>query len=45
MAGNLLGLEVSADDVADAFVWLAKSAKVSACTVTVDGGNIEASMR
>lgn len=45
MAGNLLGREVSADDVADAFVWLAKAAKVTACTVTVDGGNIEASMR
>ncbi|MDO8605959.1 MAG: bifunctional aldolase/short-chain dehydrogenase [Phaeospirillum sp.] len=45
MAGNLLGLEVSAEDVADAFVWLARSNKVTACTVTVDGGNIEASLR
>ncbi|TAN79299.1 MAG: SDR family oxidoreductase, partial [Magnetospirillum sp.] len=45
MAGNLLGLEVTAEDVADAFVWLARSGKVTACTVTVDGGNIEASLR
>ena len=45
MAGNLLGREVTAEDVADAFVWLARSRKVTACTVTVDGGNIEASLR
>ena len=45
MAGNLLGREVSAGDVADAFAWLAKAAKVTACTITVDGGNIEASLR
>ncbi|MEO0034280.1 MAG: hypothetical protein RLZZ501_303, partial [Pseudomonadota bacterium] len=45
MAGNLLGREVTAEDVADAFVWLARSNKVTACTVTVDGGNIEASLR
>jgi rhamnose utilization protein RhaD (predicted bifunctional aldolase and dehydrogenase)/NAD(P)-dependent dehydrogenase (short-subunit alcohol dehydrogenase family) len=45
MGGNLLGREVTADDVADAFVWLAKASKVTACTVTVDGGNIEASLR
>jgi rhamnose utilization protein RhaD (predicted bifunctional aldolase and dehydrogenase)/NAD(P)-dependent dehydrogenase (short-subunit alcohol dehydrogenase family) len=45
MAGNLLGREVSADDVADAFVWLAGASKTTACTVTVDGGNIEASLR
>jgi rhamnose utilization protein RhaD (predicted bifunctional aldolase and dehydrogenase)/NAD(P)-dependent dehydrogenase (short-subunit alcohol dehydrogenase family) len=45
MAGNLLGREVSGEDVADAFVWLAKAAKTTACTVTVDGGNIEASLR
>ena len=45
MAGNLLGREVTAEDVADAFVWLARSSKVTACTVTVDGGNIEASLR
>jgi len=45
MAGNLLGREVTAADVADAFLWLAKAAKVTACTITVDGGNIEASLR
>ncbi len=45
MGGNLLGREVTAADVADAFVWLAKAGKVTACTVTVDGGNIEASLR
>ncbi|MBI5165322.1 MAG: bifunctional aldolase/short-chain dehydrogenase [Magnetospirillum sp.] len=45
MAGNLLGREVSAGDVADAFLWLAKAMKTTACTVTVDGGNIEASLR
>lgn len=45
MGGNLLGREVTAEDVADAFLWLAKAGKVTACTVTVDGGNIEASLR
>jgi len=45
MGGNLLGQEVTAEDVADAFVYLAKASKTTACTVTVDGGNIEASLR
>ncbi|MGE5548321.1 MAG: bifunctional aldolase/short-chain dehydrogenase [Solirubrobacterales bacterium] len=45
MAGNLLCREVTADDVADAFVWLARATKTTACTLTVDGGNIEASLR
>ncbi len=45
LGGNLLGREVTAEDVADAFVWLAGAAKTTACTVTVDGGNIEASLR
>ncbi|CAA7624840.1 conserved hypothetical protein [Magnetospirillum sp. LM-5] len=45
MAGNLLGREVTAEDVADAFVWLARATKTTACTITVDGGNIEASLR
>ena len=45
MAGNLLAREVTADDVADAFVWLAGAMKTTACTITVDGGNIEASLR
>jgi len=45
MAGNLLGREVTAEDVADAFLWLARAASTTACTITVDGGNIEASLR
>jgi rhamnose utilization protein RhaD (predicted bifunctional aldolase and dehydrogenase)/NAD(P)-dependent dehydrogenase (short-subunit alcohol dehydrogenase family) len=45
MSGNLLGREVTADDVADAFVYLAKANKTTAAIVTVDGGNIEASLR
>jgi rhamnose utilization protein RhaD (predicted bifunctional aldolase and dehydrogenase)/NAD(P)-dependent dehydrogenase (short-subunit alcohol dehydrogenase family) len=45
MAGNLLAREVSAADVAGAFLYLAGAAKTTACTVTVDGGNIEASLR
>jgi Uncharacterized conserved protein len=45
MAGNLLGLEVSAEDVARAFVHLALSATTTAAVLTVDGGNIAASVR
>ncbi len=45
MAGNLLGLEVTADDVARAFVHLALSAKTTAAVLTVDGGNIAAAVR
>ena len=45
MAGNLLKREVTADDVADAFVYLATATKTTAAVVTVDGGNIEASLR
>ena len=45
MAGNLLKREVTAEDVADAFVYLATAAKTTAAVVTVDGGNIEASLR
>jgi rhamnose utilization protein RhaD (predicted bifunctional aldolase and dehydrogenase)/NAD(P)-dependent dehydrogenase (short-subunit alcohol dehydrogenase family) len=45
MGGNLLGREVEATDVAQAFVDLAKATKTTACVVTVDGGNIEASLR
>lgn len=45
MRGNLLGREVTADDVADAFVFLALANKTTAATLTVDGGNIEASLR
>ena len=45
MGGNLLAREVTADDVADAFVYLAKANKTTAAIITVDGGNIEASLR
>ncbi|HKW55437.1 MAG TPA: SDR family oxidoreductase, partial [Stellaceae bacterium] len=45
MSGNLLGREVTADDVADAFLYLATARKTTAATLTVDGGNIEASLR
>jgi rhamnose utilization protein RhaD (predicted bifunctional aldolase and dehydrogenase)/NAD(P)-dependent dehydrogenase (short-subunit alcohol dehydrogenase family) len=45
MSGNLLSREVTADDVADAFVFLALARKTTAATITVDGGNIEASLR
>jgi rhamnose utilization protein RhaD (predicted bifunctional aldolase and dehydrogenase)/NAD(P)-dependent dehydrogenase (short-subunit alcohol dehydrogenase family) len=45
MSGNLLGREVTADDVAEAFVFLALAKKTTAATLTVDGGNIEASLR
>jgi NAD(P)-dependent dehydrogenase (short-subunit alcohol dehydrogenase family) len=45
MGANLLGREVTADDVADAFVYLATANKTTAATLTVDGGNIEASLR
>jgi rhamnose utilization protein RhaD (predicted bifunctional aldolase and dehydrogenase)/NAD(P)-dependent dehydrogenase (short-subunit alcohol dehydrogenase family) len=45
MAGNLLRREVTAEDVADAFVFLALARKTTAAILTVDGGNIEASLR
>lgn len=45
MAGNLLGREVTARDVAEAFLALALAAKTTAAVVTVDGGNIAASLR
>src|SRR5579885_847922 len=45
MAGNLLGREVYADEVAEAFVYLAHADKTTAGVITVDGGNIEASLR
>jgi rhamnulose-1-phosphate aldolase/alcohol dehydrogenase len=45
MSGNLLRREVTAEDVADAFVYLATATKTTAAIVTVDGGNIEASLR
>ena len=45
MSGNLLGREVAADDVAQAFVFLAGALKTTGCVVTVDGGNVPAMMR
>lgn len=45
MGGNLLGKEVYAEDVAQAFVALAKAEKTTAAVITVDGGNIAAALR
>jgi rhamnose utilization protein RhaD (predicted bifunctional aldolase and dehydrogenase)/NAD(P)-dependent dehydrogenase (short-subunit alcohol dehydrogenase family) len=45
MGGNLLGLEVTADDVAQAFVHQALAERTTADVTTVDGGNIAAAMR
>src|SRR5476651_14686 len=45
MGGNLLGIEVTAEDVAQCFVTLAKAAKTTGAVLTVDGGNIAAAMR
>ena len=45
MSGNLLLSEVKADDVAKAFYHLAISKKSTGAVLTVDGGNIAASLR
>jgi rhamnose utilization protein RhaD (predicted bifunctional aldolase and dehydrogenase)/NAD(P)-dependent dehydrogenase (short-subunit alcohol dehydrogenase family) len=45
MAGNLLGQEVSAADVAQAFLSLALADRTTAAILTVDGGNIAAALR
>jgi rhamnose utilization protein RhaD (predicted bifunctional aldolase and dehydrogenase)/NAD(P)-dependent dehydrogenase (short-subunit alcohol dehydrogenase family) len=45
MRGNLLGREVIADDVAQAFVAQAMALKTTADVTTVDGGNIAAALR
>jgi NAD(P)-dependent dehydrogenase (short-subunit alcohol dehydrogenase family) len=45
MSGNLLAREVTADDVAQAFLHLALELKTTASVTTVDGGNIAAAMR
>jgi len=45
MAGNLLGQEVTAQDVAQAFVFAALMAKTTGAVITVDGGNVAAMMR
>jgi rhamnose utilization protein RhaD (predicted bifunctional aldolase and dehydrogenase)/NAD(P)-dependent dehydrogenase (short-subunit alcohol dehydrogenase family) len=45
MSGNLLGREVTADDVAQAFLAQAVALKTTAGVTTVDGGNIAAALR
>ena len=45
MGGNLLGREVLAEDVAQAFVALAKARKTTGHIEAVDGGNIAAALR
>ena len=45
MSGNLLHAEVTAADVAQAFVALAKARKTTGHIETVDGGNIAAALR
>jgi NAD(P)-dependent dehydrogenase (short-subunit alcohol dehydrogenase family) len=45
MAGNLLGREVTADDVAQAFLHQALELKTTGNVTTVDGGNISAALR
>ena len=45
MSGNLLGVEVTAAEVADVFVHLALMEKVNAAVVTVDGGTIATALR
>ena len=45
MSGNLLGVEVTAADVAEIFVHLALMEKVNAAVVTIDGGTIATALR
>ncbi len=45
MSGNLLGREVTAEDVAQAFLHQAVALKTTADVTTVDGGNIAAALR
>jgi len=45
MSGNLLSREVTAEDVAEAFLHQALALKTTADVTTVDGGNIAAAMR
>ncbi len=45
MSGNLLGREVTAEDVAQAFLAQAVALKTTADVTTVDGGNIAAALR
>ena len=45
LSGNLLGVEVTATDIADAFLHLALLDKVNAAVLTVDGGAMATSLR
>jgi rhamnose utilization protein RhaD (predicted bifunctional aldolase and dehydrogenase)/NAD(P)-dependent dehydrogenase (short-subunit alcohol dehydrogenase family) len=45
MAGNLLGEEVTAEDVAQAFVFAALMQRTTGAVITVDGGNVAAMVR
>jgi enoyl-[acyl-carrier-protein] reductase (NADH) len=45
MAGNLLRTEVTAEDVAQAFVASALLSKTTGNIITVDGGNVAAMLR
>jgi enoyl-[acyl-carrier-protein] reductase (NADH) len=45
MAGNLLGREVTAVDVAQAFLHHALALKTTGDVTTVDGGNVAAMLR
>ena len=45
MAGNLLGEEVTAEDVAQAFVFAAMMRRTTGAVITVDGGNVAAMVR
>ena len=45
MRGNLLRREVTAQDVAEAFLHLVKATKTSGAVLTVDGGNVAAMVR
>ncbi len=45
LSGNLLGREVTAEDVAQAFLAQALALKTTADVTTVDGGNIAAALR
>jgi enoyl-[acyl-carrier-protein] reductase (NADH) len=45
MAGNLLGREVTAADVGQAFVFASLLEKTTGAIIPVDGGNVAAMLR
>ncbi len=45
MSGNLLGEEVRAEDVAQAFVFAALMRRTTGAVLPVDGGNVAAMLR